>query len=275
MTKKTITILIDFSPYSEILLSIADQWSKVLNANIKIVHQVSGYVPGFTDSKGKAAILEAEMADALKRLKSLATQYLSVPSMAKFQTTEKDIVSFLRSASTADEDQLILLGLKGTGYLKQIFIGSTATRIIDDLNELVLTVPLEATIDFPSKIIVALSYLHPINEKALAGFLQSVSGKVNEIEFITVVKQEDDYNMALAYLLSQEHIFKPYCNAGHKIFVGNNAMETIKEYVLEEGNSVLVVQKGSRTLKDKLLRKFVIEELVYEGEIPLLVIPIE
>lgn len=36
---------------------------------------------------------------------------------------------------------------------------------------------------------------------------------------------------------------------------------------------MLVVQKGSRLLTDQLFRQFLINELVYEGQTPLIVLP--
>lgn len=55
----------------------------------------------------------------------------------------------------------------------------------------------------------------------------------------------------------------------HRIYEGSN----IKDVINSKVDELLVVQKGSRLFSDHLFRKFMINELVYEGQTPMIVLP--
>jgi hypothetical protein len=57
------------------------------------------------------------------------------------------------------------------------------------------------------------------------------------------------------------------------IYEGNNPFNDIKKVINNNNGQMLIVQKGSRLLTDHFFRKFLINELVYEGQTPLVVLP--
>jgi len=62
-------------------------------------------------------------------------------------------------------------------------------------------------------------------------------------------------------------------NTDFAIYEGNNPFEDIKKVINNKIDELLIVQKGSRLLTDQLFRRFLINELVYEGQTPMIVLP--
>jgi len=57
------------------------------------------------------------------------------------------------------------------------------------------------------------------------------------------------------------------------IYQSQNPSDDIKKVLNNKTKEILVVQRGSRLLSDRVSRKFMINELVYEGQTPLIILP--
>ncbi|MBK7426529.1 MAG: hypothetical protein IPI60_05615 [Saprospiraceae bacterium] len=69
-------------------------------------------------------------------------------------------------------------------------------------------------------------------------------------------------------------LFKDRFNTSFEIYEGSNPFEDIKKVINNKIDEILIVQKkGSRLLTDQLFRKFLINELVYDAQTPLIVLP--
>lgn len=127
--KTKLIVLIDFSPTSEPLVQLASHWARILGAEVVLVHKIPGLVPAMADSGIKAHILEVEKTDALVNLTELKKKYIPEEVPVLFSITEQPLVYHIPMMRTREYNNLVLLGLKGTGLLKNVFIGSTATKV--------------------------------------------------------------------------------------------------------------------------------------------------
>ncbi len=75
------------------------------------------------------------------------------------------------------------------------------------------------------------------------------------------------------HLNELKEMFSDKYNTSFAIYEGNNPFSDIKKVVNNKIDEMLIVQKGSRLLTDQLFRRFLINELVYEGQTPLIVLP--
>jgi nucleotide-binding universal stress UspA family protein len=273
--KTRLFVLLDFSSYTKTLVKLAAAWALKADADVILIHQIPGFAPAFADSKSRRMLIEREIDDARSEAAALEKEYFPFTVATTIEVTDKQLIPFIKSKLSDKYNDLILMGLKGTGVLKQLFIGSHVTGVIDSCNVPVLATPSQYSARLPSRLIVALSYRYPINEAALNKILESYKGGIEHMDFITVIKSEDVNALALDYLDILAKKFAPACSTRFNFFSGDNALEDIKEFVGKDSGALLVVQKGARTLKDKIFRKFVINELVYDGSIPLLVLPSE
>lgn len=266
--KNRIIVLIDFSKYTGILIKSSHLFADILNADVVFVHQVLGVAPGMADIESREKIMESEKREAIFNLNMLTENvFAEIPT---FHVSEKNILSILEDLQNEDYFDWVFAGVKGAGMLRQLFIGSTTLKVIDNTHLLTVAIPLKSEIIIPKKLIIAANYKFPLHQEQLRDVLNALSVTVEEIEFITVVKEEKE-SPYQAYLDEMLEIFKTY-RPSSRTFVSDDAFSEIREYILGSKDTYLVVQQGSRSFVDTLFRKFMINELVYAGSVPLIVI---
>lgn len=272
--KKRIITLIDFSSYAENLLNFTETLANITKAEIILIHQVRVIVPAFSDDNSRQEIIEIEKSEALKKLKNLAKERISPQNKVKYLVTQKPLIVLLPEIGSLDSDDIILAGLKGTGILKKIFLGSTISRIIDDLNFVTIAIPLRTKDLKPEKLIIGINYRNPLKKPGLDYLLRTLEGNIQALEFISVVTKDDKEKDALNYLsqLSEDYRTK-VPDTNYKIFSGKNAFEEIKNHMPRDNKTFLVLQKGTRSLNNQVFRKFVINDLIYHGAVPLIILP--
>ena len=113
-----------------------------------------------------------------------------------------------------------------------------------------------------------------MNVVDLSKFLNLAGSQVRKIVFFSVITQEDDYNATENYLRELVNLFSDKReDTSYELFVGRTAFEDLKRILSEKKDEFIIVQRGSRMLMDQIFRKFLINELVYEGNIPLVILP--
>jgi nucleotide-binding universal stress UspA family protein len=269
MKKNRFFVLVDFSDYSDNLVQFCMAVSKIIPARMFFVHQLTGMVPGLADKESKDEIYRAETEKAFSQLKRL-TQAIDGREDS-FIITRKPILSVLNEFKSDDYFDWVFTGLKGTGALKRILIGSTTLSIIEESNLLTITVPLHTSLHIPHKLMVGVSEKHPINKTQFSHLLASLKGYVNEVEFFTIISEDDSREMAAA-CLEETKAGYPNINSGTQLYTGEDALDVLKNDIDFEKGTFLVLQQGSRTITDKIFRNFLINELVYEGHLPLIII---
>jgi nucleotide-binding universal stress UspA family protein len=268
LKKNRIIVLIDFSKYTDILLKSTQLFAEILKADILFVHQVAGVMPAMANAESREKLGEIEKQEALMKLNMIVDDTLY--TRATFQVSDKNILTILEELADEDYFDWVFAGVKGAGILRQIFIGSTTLNVIDNTQLLTVAIPLKKDIIIPKKLIIAANYKFPFQYEQLRYVLDALSGTVEEIEFITVVKEENETSYQ-AYLDEVLELFKTY-HPSSRTFISDDPFSEIRHYILHRKDTYLVVQQGSRSFVDTLFRKFMINELVYAGSIPLIVI---
>lgn len=266
-----LVVLVDFSKYSKILAEMAFSWKKKFGLELVFVHQIAGMVPTTADSKSRKQILEFEKKQATTQFNEMVHHLGHNAEEASFKPIENQLSHFLSNYLEADD--VVVLGLKGTGWFKKILMGSTATEIINGLHNMTVAFPPEINSTYPEQLIVGLHRKYPINVPALNRLLSMLGNQVKHLELLTFTSSEEDETLSRDYLDMVKEKLPKDLSCEVKIYKGTDAFTEIKSYVSEKPNSYFVVQKGSRTLNDKLFRKFLIDDLVHDGRLPLIVLP--
>ncbi|MBS9524152.1 universal stress protein [Litoribacter ruber] len=270
--KKRLILLIDFSKFSEPLVKLAHLLAKQLESKITLVHQVPSLVPSLSDLESREQLISHEKEAATSKMLELIHTVGLAEEEVSLLVTEKNLSKILNERSVMGHDDIVMLGLKGTGFLKKLLIGSTVTKIIEETNKPIIAIPSNLTSFEPSKFVVAVSYRFPVNEDSLQHMLETFKPFRVKLEFITVVTKNDNPDSSSAYLLLLEERFRDW-GATYKIYHGADAFKEIKSHVHAIPNSYLVAQKGSRTLNDQLFRNFMLNDLIHDGSMPLLILP--
>lgn len=271
--KKRIIALIDFSPYSENLIKLAGSLSDTMKAEIVLIHQVPGIAPALADAKSRRELIELEKSEALRNLKQASEKIIPSEKKVNYLATERPLSVVLPELGSRNSDDLVLVGLKGTGILKKIFIGSTTLKIIEDLAVTTVAVPVKTDNLELERLVIATNYRYPLNKTALDNLLRNFSEIVDELLFISIITPDDNDVETLKYLQQLTEHYQDRIKSNFKMYKGKNAFEEIKSLMKGDNRSFLVVQKGSRTINDQVFREFLINDLVYQGSIPLIIFP--
>lgn len=93
------------------------------------------------------------------------------------------------------------------------------------------------------------------------------------ITFFYLAKLKEDTAGIEVLLNDLAKLFAERYETKTAIYKGRNRISEIKKVINNKEEELLIVQKGSRLLTDHIFRKFLINELVYEGQTPLIVLP--
>ncbi len=271
--KKRLIILVDFSLYSENLIRYACDWSLQAQAELLLVHQTIVVAPGLINSEDKQKIVQWSNEEALQKLKTLAQTLIPPAVPVSFLVSESHLQLTLSKLLAEPYENLIFVGLKGTGLLKKVFLGSVALDVIDHSNNIVVAIPKEIEVYAHPKIFVAVQEKHPLNILELNRFLSFLGKERTSITFFYLAKPLEETKGVAQQLKDLAVLFSDRFNTNFEIYEGRNAFSAIEKVINSKIDELLIVQKGARLLTDLFFRRFLINHLVYKGQTPLIVLP--
>lgn len=266
-------LLIDFSKHSNNLVKYAYEWSLQANAQLLFVHQILIQSPALADDETKQQRMQEAKKNALQKLKDLAYSELPVTDNISYHISENDFQITLPTLLEEDYEDLIFVGLKGTSFLKKLFVGSYSLQVINQTNNIVVAMPMEIDAYSHEKIFVAINEKNPLNLLELNNFLKFIRNENTQITFFHLAAPNEDTTEMEIVLRQLAEIFSDRFICDYAIYEGQDRIENIKNVINNKINEILVVQRGSRFLTDQLFKRFLINELVHEGLTPLIILP--
>lgn len=271
--KKRFIILVDFSEYSRNLISYAYDWCQQVGAELLLVHQTTVVVPSLSDANQRQQLIQNMNNEKLQELKVLATELISPTTKVILSVSETPLNIALSAFIAEPYQNIIFSGIKSTSRLKKLFLGSTTIEIIDNTNNIVVAIPKKIAAFSHEKIFIAVTKKYPLNLLELNKLLSLIDRENTSITFFYLAKPNEQTQSIENKLSKLTEMFADRYHTTSAIYQGKNPFDEIKKVINNKIDEILVVQKGSRLLTDQLFRKFLIDELVYEGETPLIVLP--
>lgn len=270
--KLTIYILLDFSAYSKTELLFAKSWIGDMDIEVRVIHQLDLVVPSLASKDIRLKMVYDEKRQILNKWFQLKSEIFSDNEHVKFEILDRSIMDYLKLTSQ-NQTIYVMMGLKGGGKLKQIFLGSMVNEVIERLNIVTFALPRELENFTPNEIIILAHPEFNFNLEALHQLLKYVPDNVRTLKWICIAREGEtveDLHDYLEYLIK-----KTETGLNHElaVFSGKEVLVQVKSFFQSNENKVLIIQKGGRTFMDKLFRKFLINDLVYDGSIPLIILP--
>ena len=265
-----IIVLVDFSLYTTSLLKVARNWAERFNATLVLVHEVPRLVPAMADNSARFKIIDYEKQEAISRLKTLVKTKIPDHISTDVKVTDLRLPYFLPQLMPPDEQTFILLGLKGTGLLKKVFIGSVATEVINELNRITVGIPLKVNQTVPEHLIIPANPDYYFNDEKLGQLLSCLGSTLKSIDFVSIDRSGEQESRVANYLKALSEKFSDRISTSVKLFESNDAF---KSYTIQKQNSMIVLQKGGDSFRDIVLKRFFINKIVHDGSIPLIVLP--
>lgn len=271
--KNRFIILVDLSSDSEHLVQFAYQWSKNIGADMLLVHHTVVMLPVLTPYESKKKLIKIANQESLDTLRRFAETALPGVMSIGFFVSEKPLVTELRTLLRGPFNNLVFLGLSKKGLLEKLFIGSEAVKVIDGIDNLIVAVPLHPECCSPETIHVAVQKNSPLNILDFNKFLNFRKAGIERIVFFSVLEPGEDRNDAEKYLRDLTELYSDRYDAAYEMYEAKIGFQDLKRIILDKKDEFIVVQRGSRMFLDQIFRKFLINDLVYEGNIPLVILP--
>jgi nucleotide-binding universal stress UspA family protein len=270
---KRFIVLTDFSSYSRSLIKYACDWSRQAKAELILVHQTTVVAPGLIGSESKQRLTQQANEEALQMLKSMANELIPSSVKTSFLVSESHLQQTLSVLLAERFDNLIFAGLKGTGLLKKIFLGSVALQVIEVSDNIVVAVPKEIETFSHRRLFVAVKDTQSLNVLGLNRLLDFMDKEKTDIIFFYLAKPDEETSGIERHLGELAGLFADRFETSFDIYVGKSAFADIERVINDKIDEILIVQKGARLLTDHVFRRFLINQLVYKGQTPLIVLP--
>ena len=167
--------------------------------------------------------------------------------------------------------ELIVMGTKGATGLKEIFVGSNASEIIQSSIKPVLAIPEDAPIKKPETFVLAADYENLENISALEplrNLVKSVDGKL----MVVNVQSNDDGEIIfnpVSEKLAIEDYFEDIDHSYHEI-TNESVSEGLNDFVNSSNADVLAMIPEKNNFFMKIFHKSVTKQMVLHSQIPLL-----
>lgn len=88
-----------------------------------------------------------------------------------------------------------------------------------------------------------------------------------------MAKPNEDTSLIEDRLQNLSEIYADRFTTNFAIYEANNRLDGIKGVINNKIDEILIAQKGSRILADQIFSRFSINELIYVGQTPLIILP--
>ena len=267
-------VLIDFSDCSKSALKFAKKWSIRTGSTLEVIHQLNISSPGATSADSEKALYNSSLMDAEKKMNLFLAENITEGTKPHFSIRKSSLVKQIETLnSEKNTKNFIFLGLKGAGIMKRIFIGSEAINIIENTNNITFLIPNEFESEGINTLNIAVSENFSLNLLEFNLFLKQFGNEKPNLNFFSFSSSGNTSKEIEKLFSSLRELYEDYPTSFNTFPFPSNKLEGIKEIIEEANDQLLVVQRGTRYLTDHLFRTFLINELVYDGKTPLVVLP--
>ncbi|WP_194778316.1 universal stress protein [Pararhodonellum marinum] len=267
-----IVVIVDLSVGSEHLVDFGFNLSGMIKANILFVHQVLGVFPAMTGKEQRDKIYQNEIQEAKDKLRKLVRG--RVIGNESFIVSEKPILTTLNEIKSSYYKDWVVGGLKVNNLFKRILFGSTFIKVINYSSFLTVAVPISNAVSIPKKILVAVTPKYSLNEAELENLISEFHENIKVVEFLTIIEDGDDKEIAINHLTKLQNKYSKY-SPNIVVLKGGDKYIQLKKHLENNEQAFLILQEGSRSFIDHLLRKYMINDIIHAGNIPLIVLPNE
>jgi hypothetical protein len=122
--KKEIDSFVDFSEYSDKLVKYAHQWAEKFESELLLLHAYEIVSPGMAGAENVMHIQQLTKEGVTEDLRKIIKDHLPKEAKARYSCSSKPLIYQLKEELNPTSFNFVFVGLKGTGSLKRIFLGS-------------------------------------------------------------------------------------------------------------------------------------------------------
>ena len=281
MKHKNIILPTDFSPAADNALRFGRQ---LFSNRPCTFYLVNTYTPAFVHSRFMAATAQGgELQESMQHESEEGLQQTleriqagNADPLHRFETVSSFniLTDEICNIKDSTEIDLVITGTTGATGLQEIFLGSTAVRIMRSTPECaVLAVPTEAEYRKPDKIAFVTDYKRNFSAKVLDPLLELAkeAGAAIEVMHIEEEFKLDKFQHANMQILDEYLTDIPHKFNGMPFF--SSKAKVIQRFLEEEEIDMVAMVHYKHSFLEELLREPVIRKVAFHTTIPLLVLP--
>ena len=272
---KKILVPTDFSETANKARDYAIQLAQLIDAEIIMIN--SFHVPYAGASSGTLVNLDKIALEESEKAMELQLEYVNLNySNVKFRTLCRSglLVDSIRNISNNNEVDLIVMGTTGASGAVGNMLGSNTSGLIGAIKTPIITVPKDAIINFPKKVVVANDLMESGEDKLFDVLKEIVVDTDSSIDFLFIVNEDGQADLKIERLKSADFDDK-FDSQYHPFHFreNENVEDGILDYIESNDFDLLVVVSHQRNFWEGLFHKSVSKSLVKHAEIPILVLP--
>ncbi|MEP7169884.1 MAG: universal stress protein [Bacteroidota bacterium] len=271
---KTILFPTDFSSSADNALSYAAVLCNDLKAKLVLFH--SFHIPAYASPETLDDATEEQLtARAENDLLKLRNKVLAEHKELEIECIVNLGLAVDRIISSAAEKHadMIIMGTKGASGLKEIFVGSNASAVLDKAPCPVLVIPDKAAFKGIAKIVFATNYQE--SDFQSIKFLTEIASLFNaEIlivhisEFTQADVNEKDLQWFKDELKKKSNIL--YENISFHNLIGGNVDWELEEFIEQNNIDLLSLSMRKRNIFTKLFDRSLTKKMAYHSHVPML-----
>lgn len=165
---------------------------------------------------------------------------------------------------------LIIMGTKGSGGLKQAILGSIAARVLEKAPCPVIVIPEHSSVTNIKKITYATDY-HISDFNFIEQLLEIVRPFKAEINFLHISPDDGEGQQEMMHLFIYEISKRVhYNNISHRLITGGNVAKELEQYIKDESPDLIVMPTRKRNILNKIFNASITKKLVDRIEVPLM-----
>jgi hypothetical protein len=265
--------LIDLTPNSIAVIRLAHWWSTTAERPLHLLHDVKKVLPALTDQETQEAWFAMESTEARIKAQRMGDEAVGAQTFFPIHISRDRIMEQIELLHGRERLNVIFVGAKGTGFLDRVLKGSHIITLTEKFEIPIVAVPVGYEYRGKIDLHVAVSHHHPFDAASFLSFFKRHEALIRSVEFLSVDTDEADQvpNMALLATLAGEcRLEIPVTSRSYQ---GRDPLSVFKEHLTGDPARMLIVQKGSRSWADQMFRKFLVNELVYDGSVPMIILP--
>lgn len=186
----------------------------------------------------------------------------------------KELIQVINSLTDEHGIDLIVMGNKGKKSSIPIFLGSTATKTLHSVKKCpVLTVPKNTEFSILKEIAFVTDFKKPFTAKVLDPLLYIALLYGAAIRIVHIGDEGPLDKLRQSNLDALVAYIKPVAHSFHQIPNFISKTKIIQVFLEESGIDILAMVNNEHGLLEKMLREPIIEKMVFNIDIPFLVIP--
>ncbi|MBI4947543.1 MAG: universal stress protein [Bacteroidetes bacterium] len=271
---KTILVPTDFSGASENAIDFAIAFAKKENAMIILLHAYHITYPA-SDFSGE--IISKEVSElkniSEEKLRNLCLKIMQTDKVKCERVCKEGLaVDIILEASRRMHPDFIIMGTKGSSGIKEIFLGSNTTKVIEKAQHPVIAVPDGTLFHGIKKITYATNYYESDVDaiKTLCEIAEPFKAVINILHISEGEYVPEIENELLKQFVSKVSKQVNYNNFSFQLIIGKDIEKELSNYLMSSSADLFSMSIFHRNLFEKIFGKSITKKLAYHTHVPLL-----